>query len=399
MERAVRLGLLAAVTALGACASPQGAGTRSARAVHDEALVLDSHLDTPAALVRPGFDVTARHEAGRDDSQVDLPRMKEGGLDGGFFVIYTPQGPLTEEGYAEAAATAEERASAIERMVREHPSDFALATTSEGARQAEAEGRRVVLMSIENSYPLGESVFGLEGFHRRGVRMVGPVHFRDNQFAGSATGESGKGLTPLGFELVAEANRLGMIVDASHASDAAFDDMLEASRTPIILSHSGARAIYDHPRNIDDDRLRKLAAAGGLIQVNAYGGYLADLPETPERDAALEALGEGPGATIEDEATRARRRAEIDAAYPRPYASFEDFTAQLLHILAVVGPDHVGIGADWDGGGGVDEMRDVSDLPMITERLLEEGYTPEEIEKIWGGNLLRLLDAAAAAAD
>ncbi len=391
MTRHALLALLCA--ALCACASAP-----DPRALHESILTLDTHLDTPAVMVRPGWRIEERHEAGRDFSQVDLPRMIEGGLDGGFWVIYTPQGPRTAEGNARALEAALERGRIIRAMVDAQPHHFALALRADDAAAIAATGKRIVYMSIENSYPLSGDLSRIADFHALGVRMVGPVHSSNNDFADSATDPNGpewNGLSPLGEQLVREANRLGMILDASHASDAAFDDMLALSAAPIVLSHSGPSAVHAHPRNIDDGRLRALAAKGGVIHINSLGAYLRELPPTPERRAALQALRTeyGPESQLSAERLAAflAARREIDARHPPSLADFEDFMRHLLHALAVVGPDHVGIGADWDGGGGVAGMEDVSDLPRITERLIAAGYGAEDIEKIWSGNLLRVL--------
>lgn len=393
------------VTSLAAAADPATDPTDAmspARALHERLLVMDTHMDTPVLLERPGFDITERHDPALDYSQVDLPRMIEGGLDGGFWVIYTGQGPLTEEAYRSARDSALMRAVAIQRMVAAHPEHFAMATRPEDAARIHAEGKRIVYQSIENSYPLGEDVSLLETFYKLGVRMVGPVHFSNNQFADSGTDREGEihgGLSDLGKELVKEANRLGIVLDHSHASDAVFDDLIELSATPIILSHSGTRALYDHPRNTDDARLLTLKENGGVIHINAFGGYLTELETVPGRQEAISevfaALGAlGPDATeAEYEAVLDMRRA-VDAEFPQARADFEDFMEQLLYALELLGPDHVGIGADWDGGGGVIGMEDATDFPKITERLLAAGYTEADLEKIWGGNVLRLLQAA-----
>ena len=264
----------------------------------------------------------------------------------------------------------------------------------------------MVYQSIENSYPLGGDVTLLDTFYKFGVRMVGPVHFANNQFADSATdpvGQRWDGLSPLGRELVRRANSLGMVLDGSHAHDEAVYEMISLSTTPLILSHTGVKAIYDHPRNIDDALLTRLAETGGVIQINAFSGYLEELVQTPERLAALDALnlkfGGEPGA-LEGEALAqyidARR--DLDQAYPPNRSSFEKYAEHLLHALNLVGPDHVGIGADWDGGGGVGGMEDIARIPRITELLLEEGYSEEDIAKIWSGNMLRVLKAAEDAA-
>lgn len=368
--------------------------------IHEELVALDTHLDTPMLLERHGFDITERHTTAYDFSQVDLPRMREGGLDGGFWVIYTRQGPLTADGYKTARNGALLRATAIHKMLAAHPQHFEIATEPGDAQRIADDGKIVVYLSIENSYPLGEDLSLLETFYDYGVRMVGPVHSANNQFADSATDKAlqWNGLSPLGEELVKEANRLGMIVDASHAHDLAFDDMLALSKTPIILSHSGSLNVYGHPRNIDDERLKKLAASGGVIHMNALGAYLKKLQSTPERTQAYRKLYKdmadqdmGDHAVME---ALLQRRRDIDAQYPPVMADFEDYMTHFLHVLDLIGPEHVGVGADWDGGGGVNGMNDVAAVDEITIRLLAEGYSKDDIAKIWSGNVMRLLQAA-----
>src|SRR3569623_1871858 len=272
-------------------ATPAFAKESSTRALHRRLICLDTHLDTPASLARPGWDMMQRHARDTDFTQVDYPRMVEGGLDGGFFAVYTPQGPLTPEGMMAARDAALLRAAEIREMVAAHPDKFELAHTAEDAPRIAAKKKIIVYQSIENSYPLGDDITLLRSFYRLGVRMVGFIHFKTNQFGDSATDKpQWKGLSPKGRELAALSNDLGMVVDASHASDAVFDQMIEISRAPIILSHSGCRAVHDHPRNIDADRNKKLAAAGSTIQINSYYSYLIDVPPNPERDKARGAL-------------------------------------------------------------------------------------------------------------
>jgi len=387
--------------ALSAPVCSQADDSAVARELHESLIVMDTHLDTPAQLVKPGFDIMARHDARTDYSQVDFPRMQEGGLDGGFWVIYSSQGPLTAKGYQASRDTALLRALAIHKMTAAHPDTFELATVPEDAARIAAAGKRIVYMSIENSYPLGNDISLLKTFFDLGVRMVGPVHFSNNQFGDSSTdpeGQQWQGLSPLGRELVVEANNLGMILDGSHAHDQAVLQMIELSKTPIILSHTGAEAIYDHPRNVSDAILLKLAATGGVIHMNAYGSYLKKLPDNPERSKAyadmrqaMQSLGTlTPAQTL----TFEDQRRAIDAEHPPALASFEDYMEHFVHVLKLIGSDHVGVGADWDGGGGVDGMYDISQFPKITERLLQEGYTQEDLAKIWSGNVLRLLKQA-----
>ena len=406
---------VSALALLGACAPKPAAPEPAAPAetaeatpaeIHERLMVLDSHLDTPANFSNPDYDIMKDNPTVLGQVQVDLPKMKRGGLDGGFWVIFTPQGPLTPEAYDAALKFATKRQDEILAMVAAHPDDFELAYSADDAERIAASGKRVVLQSIENSYPLGLDISNLQTFYDKGVRMVGLIHFRDNQFGGSSTDFSSPddtGLTPLGKDLVREANRLGMIVDGSHSSDASVRDMIEVSTTPVILTHTGLKSIYNHPRNITDDFLKDIAAQGGVIQMNAYGTYLEALEDSPERRAALEDLKaefHGIDPFTADDETKTRymeRMRELNEEYPPPHSTFEKFMEHMLHALELVGPDHVGMGADWDGGGGVEGMEDVSFLPKVTERLLAEGYTEEDLKKIWGGNLMRVMREVEAA--
>lgn len=417
----MRFGLAGLVTvALGACA-PQmqgagsmistqqapgasaGNGSMSADGFHESIAVFDSHLDTPAYFHTPDYVFSERGSFEDDGTHVDLPRMNEGGLDGGFWVIFTRQGPLDEASYAAARTHGLMRQTAIREFAAKYHEEVALAFSADDADRILADGKKVVFQSMENSYPLGLDVSLLEHFYIGGLRMIAPVHFANNQFADSATdiNQVYDGLSPLGEDLVREANRLGLILDGSHASDATVRDMMALSTSPIILSHTGAKAIYDHPRNIDDALLLELAENGGVIQMNIFGGYLEALEPTPERVAALEEFNATYGTnTAEMDADTlaawAAARRELNETYPAPRSTYEKFMEHTFHVLELIGPDHVGISGDWDGGGGVDGMSDVSNLQRITRDLLEAGYTAEDIEKIWGGNMMRLMRGAEA---
>ena len=394
----IKLGAVAFLT--GSMAVPLAAQEVASEApapgeIHERLLTLDTHLDTPLHMMRPGWDIAERHDFITDNSQVDVPRMIEGGLDGGFFVIWTPQGELTEQGYARAAAMAEARQQTILAMLAANPETVERADRADDAARIAATGRRFVFQSIENSYPLGDDVSALQRFYDNGVRMAGPVHSTTNQFADSATGEERwNGLSPLGRELVAEMNRLGIIVDGSHASDAAFDQLVELSATPIILSHSGPKAAFDHPRNLDDARIAQLAESGGVISVNSI--YLAPRNSSPEWEAMGARFMEMFSESAEVQAAFVRDLRALEAVTPQEDTDFEMYMASLMHLISVAGVDHVGFGADWDGGGGVDGMRDITALPRVTARLLAAGYTEEDLGKMWSGNVLRLLRAAEA---
>ena len=373
------------------------------KAIHRSLVCLDTHLDTPANFARPGWDIMQRHSAA-DFSQVDYPRMVEGGLDGGFFAIYTPQGPLTPDGMMAARDAALLRAAAIREMVARNAAHFELAFKPQDAARIAAKNKRIVYQSIENSYPLGTDVTLLRSFYALGVRMAGPIHFKDNQLGDSATDKTRtwKGLSPMGHDWLALCNELGIVPDASHSSDDVFDQMVAGSKTPIILSHSGCRAVHDHPRNIDDARMKTLADTGGVIQINSLSAYLIATPDNPEREKAQGAIyGKLRGLSDMSPADAKKALAEagaamkaLDAKYPEPRATFEDYMAHMLHALKLVGPEHVGVGADWDGGGGVTGMEDCASNWKITARLIKEGFSEDDLKKIWSGNVLRVLQAA-----
>jgi len=379
------------------------ANVSSAAVLHDNLLTLDAHLDTPALFHRDGYDFSKRGSFEKDRTNVDLPRLQEGQLDGGFWVIYTAPGPLNEAAYIAARTSAILRQASIREMAAKYSDSVELAFEAADAARIHEAGKVIVFQSMENAYPLGEDITLLETFYVGGLRMLGLVHFESNQFADSSTDDPlHGGLSELGKDLVREANRLGMIVDASHASDDALRDMMEVSSTPVILSHSGPDGVFEHARNVPDELLIQLAESGGVVHVNAFGGYLEELQPTAERVAALEALNAEYGsnfAEMSDEQLSAYRAARIalEGELPAPRSSFEKYMEHLLYTLDLVGVDHVGIGADWDGGGGVDGMAEVSDVPKITQALLDAGYSAEDIEKIWSGNVLRLLSDIEAA--
>jgi len=393
---------LAFLAAAPAQSAPRKVVADPAAALQQRLLTLDTHLDTPASLALPGWSIMDAHTVQDDYTQVDLPRMKQGGLDGGFWVIYTPQGPLDPESTSKARDFALMRGLAIREMVSAHPESFALASKAADAAAIKASGKRVVYLSIENAWPLGDDPTLLRSFYAMGVRIAGFAHFRTNQFADSSTDKAKwDGLSPLGVQLLAEMNRLGVVPDLSHSSDRTLDDVLRLSKAPIVLTHSGCKALFDHPRNIDDAHLKALAAAGGLIQINSV--YVKGIKQSPEREAAMKALEakypEDRKLTAAERQSMLAERHAIDARYPEVRATFDDVMANLLHAIRVAGVDHVGIGLDWDGGGGVTGLEDIADLPKITRALLAAGYSEADVAKIWSGNVLRVLAAAEAEAE
>ncbi|MFU8926689.1 dipeptidase [Acinetobacter puyangensis] len=372
----------------------------TAKKFHQENLLLDSHMDIALHLTRPDWDILKQHEFSTDFSQVDLPRLRQGGLKGGFWAVYIPQGERNSQGNVLAATQGLAVATQIQDVARHYPQDFALALNSEQVKENLKQGKFSILLSIENASPLAlapEKLLPI--YHRLGLRMLGFVHFKNNDFADSSTDKpEWHGLSPAGKNLVKQANCLGIILDVSHASDDVFDQTLLLSTAPFIASHSSSKTIYDHPRNLDDERIKKLAAKGGLIQINSYGAYLANSKQSDERKVAL---GQLFGSAFKQPELLTQNKVqelvvqknEIDIKFPEVNpATIDDFMQHLLHVLKLVGSKHVGIGMDWDGGGGVTDVEDVSKIVLISQRLLEQGYSEQDLKNIWGENLLRLLE-------
>lgn len=381
--------LISAALAMSGCST---VGTETdAASLHARMLTLDTHLDTPLHFGRAGWSFADRHTLATDLAQLDIPRMKDGALDGGFFVTYTEQGELTAKGYAEALAFARARSDLIDGTLAKH-ADIGVALTADDARRLNKAGKLIAFKSIENSYPLGEDLALLVEFHAKGVRMAGPVHSKNNQLADSATDTPRwNGLSPLGVEWVREMNRLGMVIDASHSSDATFDQLLQQSKYPIILSHSSLKSTNDNPRNLDERRLLALAAKDGAMCVSTI--FLSDMNMSAERAKLFglyEKIGEMSPA---EQADLTRRWRELDTREQMWNADFGKFMTMVLRAIEVGGVDHICFGADWDGGGGLEGIEDITAHPKITQRLKAAGYSDADIEKMWSGNVLRILDA------
>lgn len=391
--RHIVLGL--STIALAACSSGnKPEAPENTRTLHDRILTLDTHIDIPLNYmteIDPQFST---------DLQVDLPKLGAGQLDSGFWIIYTPQGEMTEAGYKAGRDIAETRLRAIQRFVSKYPDRAKQALTAADVRQIVESGRHAVLVGMENAYPLGESAASVETWAARGVRYMGITHFGHNQFGDSSNanaerdnGPRHNGLSQLGKELVVAMNRAGVMVDVSHAGKATMMQAADLSRTPIIASHSGVKAVADSARNLDDEQLLKIKEVGGVAQMVALGAYVK-LPN-PEQVAARNALdAEFGDRSTWDQAKRdiyGKRRAEITAMAPE--ANVADFVDHIDHAVKVAGIDHVGIASDFDGGGGIEGWKDASETPNVTAELVARGYSEEDIAKIWGGNLLRVMEA------
>ena len=365
--------------------------------IHDRVLTLDTHIDIPLTYM---IEIDP---SGPTDLQVDLPKLTKGQLDSGFWIVYTPQGDLTEQGYAAGLKIAQTRLAAIQSLNGVHQTHFELAKTAQDVRRIASGGKHAVMIGVENAYPLGESVEDVGRWAEAGVRYMGITHFGHNQFGDSSnpnllrdSGPKWGGLSPLGKDLVRAMNDHGIMVDVSHAGKATMMQAADLSRSPIIASHSGVKAVADSPRNLDDEQLRKIAEVGGVAQMVALGSYVK-LP-TAEQQAARKALdAEFGDRSSWDQAKRdlyGERRAEITAMARE--ANISDFVDHIDHAVKVAGVDHVGIASDFDGGGGIAGWQDASETQNLTNEMLRRGYSEDDIAKIWSGNLLRVMAATEA---
>ena len=374
-------------------------------ALHDRVLTLDTHIDIDAGYASFRLDPGVFNRA-----QADLPSMRAGGLDAGFFIVYVGQGAISPIGYDEAAAIAERKYQAILRMIRAYPDEIALAVMADQVEAVHASGRLVALIGMENSWPLGEDLSRVEMWANRGVRYVSITHFGNNQFGGSSNPNLAQGdppedpgLTELGRGLVRELNEHGVMVDVSHVGKRTMMEAIALSDAPVIASHSGARAVYDHPRNLDDEQLRAIRDNGGVAQMVAFRRYVAAID--PELAEAEQALAAEYGFETR-EGRQGADQAQIDEFRDRLAAlraSMDDVTISDLvdhidHAVDVAGIDHVGIASDFDGGGGVGGWDEASQTPAVTAELMARGYSEADIAKIWGGNVLRVMRAVEAAA-
>ncbi len=421
---------LAPLAALVACApgddapapdESEDAMIARARGIHDRVVTLDTHIDISTA------NFTAERNYTMDlPTQATLPKMAAGGLDVGWFVVYTSQGLLNDEGYATAYENAVDKFDAIHRLVNEYaPEQIELALTSDDVRRIAASGKMVAMIGVENAYPLGTDIGRVEEFHDRGARYMSLAHTGPSQLSdahnGEATGEwLHNGLSEMGREAVAEMNRLGIMIDISHPSKASIMQTLELTRAPIMASHSSARALSDVSRNLDDETLHAIAENGGVVQAVALGSFVstdkasarrAVLDEVEAVVAAemdFEILGRGGVYRLpEDErdAYRERmaevRRAAAERAEERGLpgrVNVADFVDHIDYMVNLIGLEHVGISSDFDGGGGVEGWDDASETFNVTLELVRRGYTEEEIGMLWSGNLLRVLDEVQAVA-
>ena len=365
--------------------------------IHKKVLTLDTHADTPLRMIEPGFDMSERHDPNETGSKVDYPRMKEGDLDAIFFAAFVAQDIRNDDGNSRAKALCIQMIDSILVSIERNSEIVGLALNPQDAYSLEKEDKRAIYIGIENGYPIGDDLTNVEAYYNKGVRYITLVHSSNNDLADSATDPNGAehdGISDFGSRVVNEMNRLGVMVDVSHGSDSVFYDAIKLSKAPIIATHSNARAVTNHKRNMTDEMLKLMAKNGGVVQLTMLSSYLRDTPQNIKRDSAIDSLRSNmkPIDKMSDEerVTLRAKYQEINEKYPNPPATVKDVVDHIDHIIKIAGINHVGIGCDFDGGGGIEGVFDASEVMNITIELVRRGYTEKQIEKIWGGNLIRV---------
>ncbi|MCB8994437.1 MAG: membrane dipeptidase [Bacteroidales bacterium] len=365
--------------------------------VHDKAITIDSHTDTPMWFLRDNYSFGEYHNSKTERSKVDLPRMEMGDLDGIFLAVFIGQAERDEKGNLAAKDEALQIFDSIESNLRRYSDKIELALNPEDIYSIRQKGKRAAFIGMENGYPIGKELSLIDTFYELGARYITLCHSSNNDICDSSTDKKGPehgGVSDFGKEVIEKMNYKGIMVDVSHVSDSSFYDAIRISKAPVIASHSCARALCDNPRNMTDDMLRALAKNGGVIQMCILSAYVKTPVPQPERDSARTAIRKqfGDYYSLSDSARKEFMNAwfKLDEDFPPVLATVSDVVDHIDHIVAVAGIDHVGIGTDFDGGGGVEGCNDVSEMKNITAELLRRGYNQKEIDKIWGGNLLRV---------
>lgn len=394
-----------------------------AKGIHERVITLDTHDDINTS----NFTVEKNYTE-RLSTQVNLPKMVEGGLDVAWFVVYTGQGDLTDEGFARAYENADDKFKAIHRLAEEiAPDKIEIAYNSDDVRRINAAGKKIAMIGIENGYPVGNDIARVKEFYERGARYMSLSHNGHSQLSDSNTGERDSvwlhnGLSDLGREVIAEMNKWGIMIDLSHPSKVANMEMMRLSKAPVIASHSAARAMNDVSRNLDDEQLMMLKENGGVIQTVAFRSYVNSEKNSANRSKSTEvmaAIAEEAGfemkqrselraMSTEERTTYSEALSDMSAKYEdriaeqvnaeAPAVNVSDFADHIDYLVNKIGLKHVGISSDFDGGGGVEGWSDASETFNVTLELVKRGYTEEEIGMMWSGNLLRVLDEVQAIA-
>ncbi|MFT7471654.1 MAG: membrane dipeptidase [Kiritimatiellia bacterium] len=385
--------------------------------IHERVITLDTHADINTSNFTPEVNYTSDL-----DTQVNLPKMEQGGLDVAWFIVYTGQSTLDAEGYAAAYANAIDKFDAIHRLAEEiAPQLIEIAYTSDDVRRIIAQGKKVAMIGIENAYPVGLDMANIQDFQERGGRYMSLAHNGHSQFSDSNTGERDSiwlhdGLSEMGREAVAEMNKWGIMIDVSHPSKGAIAEMLDLTRAPLIASHSSARAMSEHSRNLDDEQLLRIKENGGVVQTVAFSSYLnadkntrysearnsliaeiaadvgVEVLSFPERGALSEIERTIYNGLMDEVNALAAPRLEAEVNAMAPPVDVMDFVNHIDYMVELIGLEHVGISSDFDGGGGISGWNDASETANVTVELVRRGYNEEQIGLLWSGNLLRVLD-------
>jgi len=387
-----------------------------AKGIHERVMTLDTHNDINVR------NFTADKNYTQDlGNQVNLPKMIAGGLDVSWFIVYTGQGDLTDEGFDSAYKNAISKFDAIHRLTKEiAPDKIELALTSADAKRIYASGKKVAMIGIENGYPIGKDIKRVKEFYDLGARYMSLSHNGHSQLCDSNTGERDDvwlhgGVSPLGKEVIKEMNKWGIMIDVSHPAKSSMKDMIEFSKAPMIASHSSARALCNHSRNLDDEQLGWIKENGGVVQTVAFNAYVNTEKNNAYNKAAtafMEDIAKEQGFTMMSRADARKLDEKAQEAYYEQFmkirklaqdkmaenpdkfdpVNVSDFVDHIDYMVKKMGIDHVGISSDFDGGGGVSGWNDASETLNVTVELVKRGYTEAEIEKLWSGNLLRVLD-------
>tara|TARA_R110001632_G_scaffold37746_2_gene95347 strand:- start:6694 stop:7944 length:1251 start_codon:yes stop_codon:yes gene_type:complete len=384
--------------------------------IHKDVITIDTHVDINVANFTDTINYTQKL-----DNQVNLPKLESGGLDVPWLIVYTGQGELTEEGYAKAKENAMAKFNAIHRLCEEiAPQEIDLAYSSKDVYKIVDSGKKVAMIGVENAYPMGEDLSEFENYYNLGARYISLSHNGHSQFCDSNTGEADgvwlhNGLSDLGKMAVKEMNRLGIMIDVSHVSKESMKQMIALSKAPIIASHSSARALCNHSRNLDDEQLLLMKENGGVVQTVAFSSYLntkkhevhaaylKDFQKEVADSLGIDWYTFDELADLSDEKKKTfmanyskvvgLAKANANKRKDRPQAvDVADFVDHIDYMVNLIGLDHVGISSDFDGGGGIEGWSDASETPNVTLELVKRGYSEEEIAQLWGGNLLRVLD-------
>ncbi|MEE9365056.1 MAG: dipeptidase [Cellulophaga sp.] len=384
--------------------------------IHKKVITLDTHNDFNVKNFTDSINYTQKL-----DTQVNIPNMVTGDLDVSWLIVYTGQDSLTTDGYKKASENAMAKFNAIHKLCNAiAPEQIELALTSDDVRRIDKAGKKIAMIGVENAYPIGEDLANFEKYHKLGARYISLSHNGHSQFCDSNTGEKDSiwlhnGLSELGKKAVAEMNRLGIMIDVSHPAKESMKQMIALSKAPIIASHSSARALCDHSRNLDDEQLLLMKENGGVVQTVAFKSYL----NTEKNDAwsahiktmykkVADSLqvewyerSEMGDLTDAEKDAFFENRSKIQDIAKALVANDEDapqavdvgdFVDHIDYMVQLIGIKHVGISSDFDGGGGIEGWSDASETFNVTLELVKRGYSEEEIEKLWSGNLLRVLD-------